>query len=222
MPITFLDLAGWDFLAMIETLSNFSFHCTKCGLCCNYPGLLVNVTPRDMRLLAKHLKADAVAMLKAVAFYQVEPVKEMDAAKIQDRMVFPPVKTHKGMAYLCLLKKPDGQCVFLKDNKCTIYPARPRICQSFPFTFKHGSQGVSVLISTFAASSCPGIGKGEHVNVDKVKETGRAILQEIDEMASFTNWWNNRTGDDPDLFKPARLVDEMIRFKHVNGGHSRK
>src|SRR5271157_3875690 len=101
-------------MGMIASLTNFKFHCTKCGACCSYPGLIVNVTPRDVRTLAKNLKADASVLLKVLAFYQIEPDEDIDETAILERMVFPALKTHKGMAFLGLLKQPNGQCTFLK------------------------------------------------------------------------------------------------------------
>jgi Fe-S-cluster containining protein len=209
-------------MGMIASIASFKFHCTKCGACCSYPGLIVNVTPRDIRVLAKHLKTDASALLKVLAFYQVEPDETMDETTIQERMVFPALKTHKGLAYLGMLKQASGQCIFLKDNKCTIYPARPRICQSFPFTYTQSGSGITTSISRFAADSCPGIGQGEHVNPEKVKATGQSILKEIDEMISFARWWNSRPGDDLEQFKPALLVSEMIKFPRGAGMQQRK
>ena len=32
-----------------------------------------------------------------------------------------------------LMRFVDGKCYFLKDDKCTIYKARPNICKQFPF-----------------------------------------------------------------------------------------
>lgn len=209
-------------MGMIASLKNFAFHCTKCGACCSYPGMIVNVTPRDVRTLVRYLKVDASALLKVLAFYQVEPNDTMDEATIQERMVFPALKTHKGLAFLGLLKQPSGQCLFLKNNKCSIYPARPRICQSFPFTYKKAGNGMSTTMAKFAAKSCPGIGQGENVNVEKVKETGRFILKEIDEMLAFARWWNNRPSDDLEQFKPKLLVSEMAKFQQSIGKQQKR
>ncbi|NMC06000.1 MAG: YkgJ family cysteine cluster protein [Candidatus Lokiarchaeota archaeon] len=197
----------------MASLADFRFHCTKCGACCKYPGLIVNVTPRDVRVLAKHLKADETGMLKVLGFYQVEPGKDQSQEDIQEHMVFPPLKTHKGPAYLGLLKKPTGECHFLVNDKCSVYPARPRVCQSFPFSFKPAGEGPPISIARFATTSCPGVGQGEPVNPAKVKATGRLILAEIDEARAFARSWNNRPGDDPESFKPARLVGEMLGRK---------
>jgi Fe-S-cluster containining protein len=179
----------------------------------------VNVTPRDVRVLAKHLKADEIGMLKVLGFYQVEPGKDQSEEDIQERMVFPPLKTHKGPAYLGLLKKPSGECHFLANDKCSIYPARPRVCQTFPFSFKPAGEGPAISVARFATTSCPGIGQGEPVNPAKVKATGRLILVEIDDARAFARGWNGRPDGDPGAFKPERLVGEMLARKP--GAHAR-
>ncbi|MEX2682278.1 MAG: YkgJ family cysteine cluster protein [Candidatus Sigynarchaeota archaeon] len=194
----------------MATLENFRFHCTKCGACCKYPGLIVNVTPRDVRVLAKHLKVDENGMLKVLGFYQIEPGEGQSQEDIQERMVFPPLKTHRGLAYLGLLKRPAGECTFLAGDKCSIYAARPRICQTFPFSFKPAGEGPSISVARFATTSCPGVGHGEPVNPAKVKETGRLILAEIDEARAFARRWNSQPDGDPGAFKPVRLVGEML------------
>nr|MDO8086499.1 YkgJ family cysteine cluster protein [Candidatus Sigynarchaeum springense] len=203
----------------MASLGNFRFHCTKCGACCKYPGLIVNVTPRDVRVLAKHLKADAAGMLKVLGFYQIEPGQGQSQEDVQERMVFPPLKTHRGPAYLGLLKSPTGECRFLAGDTCSIYAARPRICQAFPFSFKPAGEGPAISVARFATTSCPGIGQGEPVNPAKVKETGKLILAEIDEARAFARRWNNQPDGDPGAFKPARLVGEMLA--RVSGATTR-
>jgi len=41
----------------------------------------------------------------------------------------------KGKGYA--LKRINGNCVFLKDNKCEIYEIRPEICRLYPFLDKN-------------------------------------------------------------------------------------
>jgi Fe-S-cluster containining protein len=193
----------------MASLADFRFHCTKCGACCKYPGLIVNVTPRDVRVLAKHLKAD-------------EAGKDQSPEDVQERMVFPPIKTHKGLAYLGLLKRPTGECTFLAGDKCSIYPGRPRVCQTFPFSFKPAGEGSAISVARFATTSCPGIGQGDLVNPAKVKETGGLILAEIGEARAFARSWNGRPVDDPEAFKPVRLVGEMLGRKPVAPARPKK
>ncbi|MBN2150375.1 MAG: YkgJ family cysteine cluster protein [Candidatus Lokiarchaeota archaeon] len=197
----------------MSSLANFRFHCTKCGACCKYPGLIVNVTPRDVRVLARHLKADVAGMLKVLGFYQVEPGEGQSQEDVQERMVFPALKTHRGPAYLGLLKRSTGECTFLAGDTCSAYPARPRICQTFPFSFKPAGEGPEISVARFAATSCPGIGQGGFVNPAKVKETGRLALAEIGEARAFARSWNGQPEGDPEAFKPARLVGAMLARK---------
>ncbi len=43
----------------------------------------------------------------------------------------------RNRAQLTLLEGPDGACEFLDaDNRCQIYPARPRQCRGFPLTWQ--------------------------------------------------------------------------------------
>ena len=35
----------------------------------------------------------------------------------------------------------DHACVFLKERRCTIYPARPRVCRLYPFSAFPGGSG---------------------------------------------------------------------------------
>lgn len=42
--------------------------------------------------------------------------------------------TRKREGRLCLAeKKSDHSCIFLKDNRCSVYSARPKQCQTFPW-----------------------------------------------------------------------------------------
>jgi len=37
---------------------------------------------------------------------------------------------------LCLTEYPDGSCVFLKEEGCAYYEARPEQCRNFPHTWR--------------------------------------------------------------------------------------
>lgn len=199
----------------MASLSDFHFKCTKCGLCCSHHGLIVNLTPRDLKILAKHFKAEPKQLLKIIGFYQVRE-DDNDSGNIEERLVFPPLKTNRGMAYMGLLKRSDGRCIFLKDEKCRIYSARPRLCQSFPFTFSRKSQGASISITNFATRLCPGIGEGNAVNVEKVKKLGKKVLRDIESFFSFANWWNNNHINEinsEDELKPEEILKALLDYR---------
>jgi Fe-S-cluster containining protein len=162
-------------------------------------------------MLQNHLKLAAENLLKVVGFYQIDQ-NSTDIKSIQEKLVFPLLKTSKGEAYMGLLKHQDGRCIFLKDDKCSIYSARPRLCQSYPYTFQKKGQGASIMITEFATKMCPGIGKGNNVNPDKVKKLGSVVMADIIALFDFSRWWNSRADTDPDSWSPMRLIQEMIKF----------
>lgn len=63
--------------------------------------------------------------------------------------------THRVEGRYTLVEKPwaDGEhaCVFFDDG-CTIYPARPRQCRTFPFWSRYRSMNLEELLE-----ECPGV-----------------------------------------------------------------
>lgn len=195
---------------MGASLSAFRFKCTQCGACCSQHGMVVNLTPRDVQVLAKHLHCDVDGLLQVVAFYQADVTSQEELDAVTERMVFPALSTSKGPAYLGLFKHPDGRCVFLQDKRCAIYPARPRICQAFPYTFGEKGEGATIAIARFATASCPGIGAGPLVNVDKVKDLGRHVMAATRELVAFARTWNASAIKEPGQASPHHLLASML------------
>jgi Fe-S-cluster containining protein len=77
-------------------------------------------------------------------------------------------------------RKPrDKQCPFLLDHGCSIHPAKPTQCRTFPFwpelvenrdLWKH------------AGSYCPGIGKGPLIQIGTAMETAEEQRRAYPEM----------------------------------------
>jgi len=64
-------------------------------------------------------------------------------------------------------KFKNGNCVFLKDKKCSIYKARPTQCRTWPFWSENiNTKKWNDEISKF----CPGIGKGKIISKKKIKK----------------------------------------------------
>jgi Fe-S-cluster containining protein len=64
-------------------------------------------------------------------------------------------------------KPPDKQCPFLEDHGCSIHPAKPTQCRTFPFWPE--------LVESRAewnrtARYCPGIGKGPLIQIGTAME----------------------------------------------------
>jgi uncharacterized protein len=64
-------------------------------------------------------------------------------------------------------KKINGDCQFLVNKKCSIYKARPTQCRTWPFWEENMNSKVwNNEISNF----CPGIGKGNKVDIRDIKK----------------------------------------------------
>jgi Fe-S-cluster containining protein len=110
------------------------FQCTKCGICCG-----------DTKEKTRHillLKTEAEQIATATS----QPISQFTA------------KIKKKAPYSYEMKKTkDGKCIFLENNRCTIYAARPLICRFYPFELKIAHGGKHTFLYTL---ECPGINKG--------------------------------------------------------------
>jgi hypothetical protein len=65
-------------------------------------------------------------------------------------------------------KSSEGKCVFLKDNKCSIYPLRPLICVFYPFELRFN--GGKELHNFDFTVECPGINQGKFLDKTDFKK----------------------------------------------------
>lgn len=49
----------------------------------------------------------------------------------EEKEIVPLTENSMLLGYVWVLKKVNGSCVFLKENKCTIYDRRPNACKNF-------------------------------------------------------------------------------------------
>ncbi len=68
-----------------------------------------------------------------------------------------------------LIEKTDlkGNCIFLKDKKCSVYKGRPSQCRTWPFWNENMN---SKVWNEDISKNCPGVGKGKVVTVKKIEE----------------------------------------------------
>jgi Fe-S-cluster containining protein len=91
-----------------------SFKCLRCGTCCRWPGHVL-LTDQDITRIAEAIG------LSEDAF--IEKYTELAANRRQ-----------------LTLKDIDGHdCIFLKNDGCEIYAARPDQCRNFPYTWQVSS-----------------------------------------------------------------------------------
>jgi Fe-S-cluster containining protein len=87
-------------------IEEIEFNCKQCGSCCSGTGE-VYITTKELQEIAAFLK---ISLREAKRKY----VHTRNNKKI-------------------LKDSEKAACIFLSNNKCRIYPVRPKQCRSFPF-----------------------------------------------------------------------------------------
>jgi Fe-S-cluster containining protein len=83
------------------------FKCTQCGKCCTGGPGYVWLDDEDIQILSKRLNLSKEDFLK-------------NHCRNVGRRI-------------SLLEKKNYDCIFLKENKCSLYEARPKQCRKFPW-----------------------------------------------------------------------------------------
>jgi Fe-S-cluster containining protein len=118
-----------------------AFECTRCGACCTgAPGYV-------------WVNAEEIGRLAA---YRGETVQEFSRRFVR----------RVGDDY-SLIEKPGGDCIFWdKAVGCTVYPARPVQCQTWPFW----PENIESLEAWEGVQRvCPGSGKGRVFGVEEIR-----------------------------------------------------
>lgn len=182
------------------------FECLKCGGCCKDEKTIVTLTHRDVIRLAEAMMLDERELVKRVlVFYQVDE-------KLEKFLAFPSIETYRGKAILGLRKRDDGSCIFLQNNLCSIYPARPMTCRTFPFTFSIQDGWLKYGIVTRARDICPGLGKGKEIDEDLLAKIGWRAVTELKEYSKIAALWKRATqGGVPAI--PELLIKLILQGK---------
>jgi len=129
------------------------FKCTGCGKCCTGSPGYVFVSASDLEALAQHLQMPKEEFLKQY--------------------------THNVDGYFSLIDAADTQaCIFLKEEKCSVYEARPIQCRTFPW-WLHNLRSPKEWQET--AKRCEGIGHPDAPIVSAV-EIETQCLTYLDSM----------------------------------------
>ncbi len=102
------------------------FKCSACGACCKNVRDSILLEPLDaFRIVREYIK-NGFSGTGDEILDQIADLKELS----------------RGF-YVFVLKtvNDSGVCGMLKDNRCTIYPARPRTCRLYPFTVDPSADG---------------------------------------------------------------------------------
>lgn len=108
-----------------------SFRCQLCGECCRHIADGIMLEPMDVYRLARHLRerGDLIAGTEDML------AQYAHASWLADN--FP--------IFLLNTVGTQDACVFLRDGRCSVYEARPRVCRLYPFTAAPGVRGRDFL-----------------------------------------------------------------------------
>ena len=120
---------------------NLRFECQRgCVNCCDQDGF-VYLTEDDLKRAAKFTGVSARAF--------------------ESKYIY---RTRRALRF----RKPrDRQCPFLEDHGCSIHPAKPTQCRTFPFWPELVEDRVAWKCT---AKFCPGIGKGPLIQIGTAME----------------------------------------------------
>lgn len=178
----------------MDESNSFRFECIRCGNCCTDEKTIVNTTYFDILRIKDGLNLTLDELLYILGFYKF---KDDITQKEQEKMVISAIKTEKGLAFVGLYKKKNGDCYFYDSNskKCTIYSVRPMFCRTFPFSFrkdKTHEQKVNIGYSNKGLEYCPGIGnKSPSININDWLALGKRTLSNIEKNEKIIESYNS-------------------------------
>lgn len=124
------------------------FECTGCGNCCSNPDGYVTLTAEEAGKIAAYLEITETEFLEKYA--DLDP--DGNTFKLRS---FTAASIPNGMK----MEQPPkvGDCIFLHDDRCIVYPVRPLQCSTFPFWPENVKSPYRWKI---VAQDCPGIDEG--------------------------------------------------------------
>jgi len=124
-----------------------SFSCTRCGACCTgAPGYV-------------WVNAEEIERIAAFRGETVERFSKQFVRRVGE--------------HFSLVEKPGGDCIFWeKERGCTVYPARPAQCQTWPFWPENI---VTPESWAHVTEICPGSGQGRWFSLEEIEASAAKI-----------------------------------------------
>jgi Fe-S-cluster containining protein len=109
------------------------------------------------------------------------------------------------------LKERHDACIFRKDNRCSIYPARPLVCRPFPFTYElKRKSDPEFTLNKEARTFCKGIGIGsENFDFSRLKNAVLTMETERERLKKKVQKWNEKVSKGK-IDRPS--LDALIEF----------
>jgi len=120
----------------VKPVAGIRFECTACGRCCTGGGeYVIEARPREQEAIRAWLGISR-------AWFRRRYLFRFDRETESLRMA------------------PNGDCVFLRDGRCGIYPVRPAQCRHYPFWPELVTRPWAWRAE---ARRCEGIGRGPRI-----------------------------------------------------------
>ncbi len=115
----------------VKDKERIPFHCQLCGACCRQVKDSIMLEPMDIYCLSRFLRDRG------------EPIEGPE--DMLARYTHPDMLAERLPIFLLNTEGPEDACVFLKDGRCSVYEARPRVCRMYPFAAVPGERGRDFL-----------------------------------------------------------------------------
>ncbi|AEH07539.1 YkgJ family cysteine cluster protein [Methanothermococcus okinawensis] len=125
--------------------------CLMCGKCCDSP----TVTKKDIANISGYLKIPFEETVKKYLTYFDGTYGE--------------------------LKEVKGKCIFLKDNKCSIYKVRPLICRLRPYSPQLKNGKLILTYDGWFLNNCPGLFIGNLPVEEEYLKYGALVVKYLGE-----------------------------------------
>ena len=159
--------------------------------------MLITVTGHDIVRISTALGLSPEETMRALDFYVLDKLNIIPVGLME----IPSPKTERGPTFIALKKMENGDCIFLKDDKCMIHTLRPIVCQSFPFVFRRNEHVRSWGLSAMK-HICPGLGIGPRVSQQEIEDLSVLVLENMQIYREFVDEWNSL---------PTTTAQELIR-----------
>ncbi len=196
-------------------MEEIRFSCTRCGNCCTDNSTLVNLTYFDIIKIKNGLNLKVDEILEIVGFYIFD---RKISQKDREQLVFTPIESERGLAYIGLRKNQSGECIFYssKKKKCLIYNLRPILCQTFPLSFRilneskdKFDQLLEIYYTRKGLDYCPGIDSNSPIiDYDYWKKLGKKTLEYLKRNTIIIEKWNKQV-------KAAKIIPSAKSFINI-------
>ena len=125
------------------------FSCEGCGGCCSGEPGYVWINDDEIAAMVQELALDTATFMQRY--------------------------TRKAQGKISLIEKENYDCIFLTDNKCAVYGARPIQCSTYPFWKTNLISREDFIEGT---QNCPG------THLDKNESASLHTVTQIEEIAA--------------------------------------